>query len=111
MGASVEAGLGLKLDPIGLIRNLKADPYDALHRHGANLVYFHVKDRLILASGEVEPPPGLGELSWGAVFGILHQHQYDGYISIEPHGATWAKPERRKKYIRLAMRHISQFML
>ena len=35
--------LGLKIDPAGLIRNLKADPNDILFRFGANLVYFHVK--------------------------------------------------------------------
>ncbi|MGD8237638.1 MAG: sugar phosphate isomerase/epimerase, partial [Armatimonadota bacterium] len=62
------AGLGLKLDPIGIIRNLKADPYDVLYRYGANTAYFHVKDRLRLTDAEIEPPPGLGELDWGRLF-------------------------------------------
>lgn len=102
--------LGLKLDPIGLIRNLEADPYDVLLRYGGNLTYFHVKDRLRLSDAELEPPPGLGELSWGRLFALLHHHGYDGYVSIEPHGAFWSQPANRWTYIRLALRHISQFM-
>jgi sugar phosphate isomerase/epimerase len=103
-------GLGLKLDPIGIIRNLEADPYDVLHRYGASTAYFHVKDRLRLTDGEIEPPPGLGELDWGRMFGILHQHSYDGYVSVEPHGKFWNQPEKRWNYIRLALRHVGQFM-
>ena len=102
--------LGLKLDPIGIIRNVKADPYDFLYRFGANCAFFHVKDRLVLADGEIEPPPGLGELQWGRMFGILHQHGYDGWVSIEPHGKFWNDPANRWRYIRLANRHVRQFM-
>ncbi len=102
--------LGLKLDPIGIIRNLDADPYDFLYRFGANLAFFHVKDRLVLSDAEIEPPPGLGELRWGRMFAILHHHGYDGWVSIEPHGAFWNLPENRWRYVRLANRHVRQFM-
>ena len=104
--------LGLKLDPIGIIRNLKADPYDVMFRCAGNLIHFHVKDRLILTDGEIEPPPGLGELNWGHFFAIMHHHLYDEYISVEPHGGFWGKQdEMRKKYIRLTLKHLSQFMI
>jgi len=102
--------IGLKLDPVGIIRNVKADPYDFLYRYGANCAYFHVKDKLALSDGEIEPPPGLGELEWGKLFGILHHHGYHGWVSIEPHGAFWNRPENRWRYIRLANRHVRQFM-
>lgn len=103
-------GLGLKLDPVGIIRNVKADPYDFLYRHGESLAFLHVKDKLALADGEIEPPPGLGELQWGTIFGILHQHEYHGWVSIEPHGAFWNRPGNRWRYIRLANRHVRQFI-
>jgi sugar phosphate isomerase/epimerase len=103
--------LGLKLDPVGIIRNLEADPYDVLLRYGANLIHFHVKDVLPLTDAELEPPPGLGTLRWGPIFAVLHHHSYDGYVSVEPHGALWSRPERRCTYIMLALRHVSQFMV
>jgi sugar phosphate isomerase/epimerase len=105
-------GLGLKLDPIGLLRNVHADPYQVLFRYGGSVVHFHVKDRLILADGEIEPPPGQGELKWGQIFGLLHHHSYDGYISVEPHGSFWAvEDSRRKHHIRLTLGYLSPFML
>jgi sugar phosphate isomerase/epimerase len=113
VAAAVERveGLGLKLDPVGLIRNLSVDPYDFLHRYGASCAFFHVKDKLALEDGEIEPPPGLGELEWGRMFAILHHHGYAGWVSIEPHGSYWSAPENRWRYVRLANRHVRQFMV
>lgn len=103
-------GLGLKLDPVGLIRNVKTDPYDFLHRFGASCAFFHAKDKLPLSDGETEPPPGMGELDWGKLLGILHQHGYHGWVSIEPHGSFWNEPGNRWRYVRLAARHLRQFI-
>jgi len=103
-------GLGLKLDPVGIIRNVKADPYDFMHRFGGSCAFFHAKDKLALSDGEIEPPPGMGELHWGHLLGILHQHGYHGWVSIEPHGAFWNAPANRWRYVRLAARHLRQFM-
>jgi len=81
-----------------------------LYRFGANLTHFHVKDRLILKDAELEPPPGLGELAWGRMFAILHQHAYDSYVSVEPHGACWtANDGQLKRYIRLTLAHLKPF--
>ncbi len=111
IAAAIErvAGLGLKLDPVGLIRNVHADPCEFLHRFGGSCTFFHAKDKLALEDGEIEPPPGLGELEWGKMLGILHQHGYHGWVSIEPHGAFWNRPENRWRYVRLAARHLRQF--
>ena len=103
-------GLGLKLDPVGIIRNVKADPYDFMHRFGGSCVFFHAKDKLALSDGEIEPPPGMGELNWGQLLGILHQHDYHGWVSIEPHGKFWNESGNRWRYVRLAARHLRQFM-
>ncbi len=103
-------GIGLKLDPVGIIRNLNADPYDFLHRFGASCAFFHAKDKLALSDGEIEPPPGMGELEGGQRFGILYQHGYDGWVSIEPHGKFWNAADNRWRYVRLAERHLRQFM-
>lgn len=112
VAAAVERveGLGLKLDPVGLIRNLAVDPCDFLYRFGASCAFFHAKDRLRLEDGEIEPPPGMGALDWGRMLAILHHHGYHGWVSIEPHGAWWNRPENRWRYVRLAGRHLRQFM-
>ena len=103
--------LGLKLDPVGIIRNLKADPLHVLYAHGRKLVYFHVKGLLRLPAGELEPPAGLDGLPWKEMFGILHQYGYDGYVSAEPHGRFWGKPdERRQEYVRLTFRNLAPLM-
>jgi sugar phosphate isomerase/epimerase len=104
--------LGLKLDPVGLIRNLKAEPCHVLYTYGSQLTYFHVKGLMQLPSAELEPPPGLDELPWHKMFGILHQHGYDGYVSVEPHGRYWSRPnERRFKYVRLTFNNLAPYML
>lgn len=105
-------GLGLKLDPVGIIRNLKADPYDCLFRYGDKLEHFHVKGLTQLPAGEIEPPPGLDSLDWGKFFSILYHHDYDRYIVIEPHGPFWSAPdERRMKYVKLTKKSIDRFMI
>jgi len=104
--------VGLKLDPVGIIRNLRADPLKALYRFGRNLTYFHVKGITKFEDGEIEPPPGLDSLPWKEMFGVLHQYGYDGWVSAEPHGAAWGKtPELRKKYVRLTFAQLRPMML
>ncbi len=104
--------IGLKLDPVGIIRNVKADPYDVLYRYGDKLTHFHVKGLTQLPAGELEPPPGMDTLEWGKFMSILYHHEYDEYVVIEPHGPFWASPdEHRKKYIQLTQKYIKQFML
>jgi sugar phosphate isomerase/epimerase len=103
--------LGLKLDPVGIIRNLKADPYNVVYRHGDRVVHFHVKDILRLPDAEIEPPPGMGELDWGRLLGILYERGYDGYVCDEPHCRFWGRPDdRRRLHIKLTFRHLEQFL-
>lgn len=104
--------VGLKLDPVGMIRNLKADPLYILGRYGGNLAYLHVKGLVRLADREFEPPPGMDELCWPAMFGIIHEHGYDGWVSAEPHGPYWSRGvERRKQYVRLTFKALAPFLI
>ena len=41
----------------------------------------------------------------------LHEHNSDGYLSIEPHGAIWGREPMRTKMLLLTERHIEQFLV
>jgi len=103
--------LGMKLDPVGIIRNMKADYLDVLKRYGHKVYHFHIKDILRLGDFEIEPTVGMGEIEWGKIFGILYHYRYDGYISIEPHGPDWGKPENRYLGLKLSKRFVDTFIL
>jgi len=103
--------VNLKLDPVGFIRNLKTEPLYTLSKYGANLAYFHVKGLLKVADRELEPPPGLDELPWAAMFGILHEFGYDGWVVAEPHGRYWGAEEKRKQYVKLTFQALAPYML
>ena len=43
--------------------------------------------------------------------GILLEHAYDGWVSVEPHGPHWGPyPEPRKAYIRHTLRMLAPLM-
>lgn len=103
----------LKLDPVGIMRNLKDDPYEIIKLYGDRCVHFHVKDitRYGYDGFEIEPPVGLGDLRWNMMMGLLYHHRYNGYIVIEPHGPLFGKTENKKTHILLSKKHIEQFMV
>lgn len=103
--------LKLKLDPVGIIRNLKADPYYGMQILGPRMVHMHIKDVLRLPDGEIEPPVELGEIKWNNIMAILYEQGYDGYLAIEPHGPKWGKIENYATYITLAKRHIEPLIV
>jgi sugar phosphate isomerase/epimerase len=57
-----------------------------------------------------QPAAGMGDVQWGKVMAFLHEHGYNGYLSIEPHGQLWGRGEMRRKMILLSRRYISQFI-
>lgn len=103
----------IKLDPVGIMRNLKDDPYEIVKLYADRCVHFHVKDILRYGTDgfEIEPPVGLGQLEWNKMMALLYHHHYHGYIVIEPHGEWYKNPEDRKTHILLSKKHIEQFML
>ncbi len=105
-------GFRIKLDPVGVMRNMKDDPYDILRMYGDKVVHFHVKDIFRYNDGfEIEPAIGMGDLKWNVIFGMLYHFNYEGYVVIEPHGPKWGSEEFMWKGIVLAKRHVEQFML
>lgn len=103
----------IKLDPVGIMRNMKDDPYEIMKRYANRIAHFHAKDIFRYGDDgwEIEPIVGMGQLKWNVMLGMLWNVGYDGYIIIEPHGDVWAEPENRWKHIVLAKRHLEQYMI
>jgi sugar phosphate isomerase/epimerase len=102
----------LKLDPVGLERNSHADPLEIISLFGTKVNHFHCKDIIRYKNNfEIEPPVGLGDISWNKIFGMFYHFGYDGYLVIEPHGPLWHKPEVKAGHIMLSKRHLEQFIL
>lgn len=103
--------VGIKLDPANILHH--GDPYlPILRDHGDRVFYVHIKEHLYL-DGELasQPAAGMGDIEWGKVMAFLYEANYDGYLSIEPHGPIWGRPPLRRTMILLSQRFIQQFLL
>jgi len=103
--------INLKVDPVGIIRHLKVEPYEVLKLFGERVVHFHCKDILRYENYEVEPPVAMGEVQWNKLIAMLYEYGYDDYLVIEPHGDTWRKPENLANHIIISKRHLDQFVI
>ena len=57
---------------------------------GDRVAHFHLKGIIRTGTRLVDDPPaGMDDLNWGAMFAILYARKYDGDLSVEPHSATW----------------------
>ena len=104
-------GVGIKFDPANVRHH--GDDYIAwVRRHGDRMFHVHIKEHLYhegdLAS---QPAAGMGDIQWGKVLAFLHEHGYDGYLSMEPHGPLWGRPPLLHKMVLLSKRHIEQFLV
>ncbi|HUT32832.1 MAG TPA: sugar phosphate isomerase/epimerase family protein [Planctomycetota bacterium] len=107
-----DAGLdvGIKLDPAN-IRHHGDDYLPILRDYGWRITHMHIKEHLYMDGKLVsQPAAGMGDIEWGKVFAFLHEHHYDGYLSIEPHGSMWSRPPLRRKMLLLTQRYIRQFL-
>ena len=82
-----------------------------VRKYGNRITHLHIKEHLS-RQGELvsQPPAGMGDIEWGKVFAFLYEHDYDGPLSIEPHGPIWSKGDKREKMLLLTQRHIRQFL-
>jgi len=103
--------VGIKFDPANWQHH--GDDYLAILRHhGDKIGYVHIKEHLYHAGTLAsQPAAGMGDIHWGKVMAFLHEHGYDGYLSIEPHGPIWSRGEMRSKMLLLTKRYIGQFLL
>lgn len=101
----------IKYDPANW-RHHGDDYLEVVRKHGDKVGYMHLKEHLYhngdLAS---QPAVGMGDIEWGKVMAFLYEHNYQGYLSVEPHGAIWGRPPLREKMLLLTQRYISQFLL
>ena len=56
------------------------------------------------------PPAGIDSINWRAFFAALYQHDYDGYLAIETHSATWLG-EKGEKGLKYTIKYIRDLML
>lgn len=78
---------------------------------GERVAHFHLKGIVRTGSRLVDDPPaGMDDLNWGAMFAILYARGYDGDLSIEPHSATW-KGELGRAGIEFTKKFVRPFMV
>ena len=82
--------LYLKYDPSHAYKR-GGDYLGELSDWGERVAHFHVKGAVTTGSRAVDDPPaGMDDINWGAVFAILYARGYNGDLSIEPHSKTWS---------------------
>ena len=103
--------VGIKLDPAN-VDHAGEDYLAILRHHGKRVFHVHIKEHLTHA-GELaaEPAAGMGDIAWGKVMAFLYESDYQGYLTIEPHGQRWGREPLRSTMLVLSQRHISQFLL
>jgi sugar phosphate isomerase/epimerase len=102
--------VGIKLDPANIMHH--GDEYlPILRDYGDRVFHVHIKEHLYM-DGELvsQPAAGMGDIQWGKVMAFLYEHNYDGYLSIEPHGPIWSRPPMRKTMLLLTQRYMDQFL-
>lgn len=108
-----DAGLdvGIKLDPAN-IAHAHQDYIAVLRHHGDKVLHVHIKEH-VYHDGDVasQPAAGMGDIAWGKVMAFLYENDYQGYLTMEPHGPKWSRPPLREKMLLLSQRYIGQFIL
>lgn len=101
----------IKFDPANWHHH--GDDYlEPLIRYGRKIGHVHVKEHLYHGGKLVsQPPAGMGDVRWGPIMALLHEANYDGWLSMEPHGPIWSKAPRMHDMVRLSKRHLEQFLV
>jgi sugar phosphate isomerase/epimerase len=82
--------LCLKYDPSHAYKR-GADYLPEMSDWGERIAHFHIKGVVRAGDRAVDDPPaGMDDINWGAVFAILYARGYKGDLSIEPHSKTWS---------------------
>jgi len=126
-GWMADLGLWLNYDPSHLVW-LGIDPLAALEAHADRILHVQAKDVEVHAAarnrygvfGQVlgKQPwvsgwwryriPGLGEVDWRRLIDALHQHGYDGVVSVEHEDPVWSgDPGRVRQGLTIAHRTLA----
>lgn len=85
--------------------------YDLIRKYPQLMELDEFKPRMIGANPRYDnPPAGIDAINWRAFFAALYQHDYDGYLSIEPHSRTW-QGEKGEKGVKYTIKYIRDLML
>jgi sugar phosphate isomerase/epimerase len=102
----------IKFDPANW--DMHGDDYlEVARRYGNKIGYVHIKEILNHNGQQAisQPAAGMGSIHWGKLFAFLYEHNYSGWLSIEPHGPIWSRGTMREKMLLLTKRHIDQFLI
>lgn len=103
-------GAGIKFDPSHPVY-AGQDWMPQMWKAGKDIIHTHAKDTLWIDGERIpDPNPGLGEMNWGAFFGILYQLEIDVDVCIEPHSWVYTG-EKRYPALLLSKRHLEQFLM
>ena len=102
--------LFIKYDPSHAY-NRGADYLAELSDWGERVAHMHIKGCVKAGHHPIDDPPaGMDDLRWGAIFAILYARGYDGDLSIEPHSKTW-RGERGEAGVAFTKRYIEKFIV
>ena len=88
-----------------------ADYLAELSDWGDRVAHVHVKGCVKAGSRPIDDPPaGMDDLNWGAIFAILYARGYDGDLSIEPHSKTW-RGERGAAGVEFTKQYIKKYIV
>jgi sugar phosphate isomerase/epimerase len=103
--------LKLKYDPANW-RSHGNDYLEIARRYAHKIGYVHIKDQIAMNGRSIsEPPAGMGEIEFPKILTFLYQANYDGYLSIEPHGHTWGQGEMRRKLLLISKRYLEPMLV
>ncbi len=81
--------LGIKYDTSHCLGR-RGDYLSEMKKWGERIYHFHIKGSLYIDGEHYDDPPaGLDQVNWGAVFNMLYTKGYNGMLSIEPHSGRW----------------------
>ena len=81
--------LGIKYDTSHCLGR-RGDYLSEMKKWGERICHFHIKGSLYIDGEHYDDPPaGLDQVNWGAVFDLLYTKGYNGMLSIEPHSGRW----------------------
>lgn len=103
--------LKMKYDPANWQHH--GDDYlEVVQRYGHKIGYVHIKEHLYKDGQLVsQPAAGMGDIAWGKVMAFLYEHNYEGWLSIEPHGGIWSRGAMRDKMLLLTKKYMGQFLV
>jgi sugar phosphate isomerase/epimerase len=102
--------LGIKYDPSHAIGDGR-DYLAELRDWGTKVYHAHAKGSLVIGGKHFpDPPPGMDQTNWGAIFAVLYHQEYPGDMNIEPHSGVWTGRLRYPGLL-FAKRYLEQFVI